>query len=446
MTGAGPLDRRVPVADAVRRRGVQAAGLRERGQGVAEPCFLAGEERGRRRQREDRRHEVLLRRAFLEPSDQVGDRHVELARVDDRRVEQQRADRATDRLGLPLRHAEQHLELDAVTDAALPGEQPGVRDVEQVVPGDADAHVRDALGREGPVEHALVVGVRVLLRVPGGERPPVHRGLDLLHRQVRALDEADLDVGTAAGTTSGRPLLQVLHRGERVRQVRLEHDAGFEVGELRLVEELREDRDRQVEVLVLLHVEVDELARRALHGATEERAELRDDVLDGVVERPRRVRVHGRRDLDRDVVDVVTGEEPLRALEPARGLLLTEHRLAEQVHVQSDAVALDLRDRRPQLGVGRVDDEVSDHLAEHPPRDRDDDTGQHRGHATAEPDEPAERGGQEPRRTGRDLPELPGGHPRSSGRTTPSTNPTAKSSPAGSARTPASCFAEPSTG
>ncbi len=403
---AGPLDRGVAVGHAVRCGRVEPTGERQRRERVAEPRLLAGEQCRRGREREHRRHEVVLRRAFFESTDQVRDRDVELARVDDRRVEQQRPDGAPDGLGLPLRHPEEHLELDAVTDPALPREQPRVRDVEQVVPGDPDAHVLDARRGERPVEDALVVRVGVLLGVPRREGPPVHRCLDLLHGQVRTLDEPDLDVRAAAGPAGGGPLLQLLHRGERVGQVRLQHDARFERGELRLVEELREDRDRQVEVLVLLHVEVDEL-RRARRGRTaEQRPELLDDVVDRVVERPRRVRVHGRRDLDRDVVDVVPGEQPLGALEPSGRLLLAEHRFAEQVHVEADAVALDLRDGRSELGVGRVDDQVADHVAQHPSRDRDDDVRQDRRHPAAEPDESAERGRQEPGCVRRDRSEL----------------------------------------
>lgn len=329
--------------------------------------------------------------------------------MDDRRVEQERTDGVLHGRRLPLRHAEQHLELDAVPHAAFAGEQPGVRDVEQVVPGDTDADVLDARWGERPVEHALVVGVRVLLGVPGGKRPAVHRGLDLLHRQVRALDQTDLDARATTSAAGGGPLLQLLHRGERVGQVRLQHDAGFEAEELRLVEELREDRDGEVEVLVLLHVEVDELGRAGGCGALEERSELLDDVVHRVVERPRRVRVHRRGDLDGDVVDVVAGQELVRALQSSGGFALAQHGLAEQVDVEADAVALDAGDGRAELGVGGVDDEVADHVAQDSSGDGDDDVRQHRGHAAAEPDESAERGWQEPGGVRGDLPELAGG-------------------------------------
>ena len=74
----------------------------------------------------------------FEAADQVGDRDVELGRVHHGRVEQQGADVAAHGLGLAGRHAEQHLELDAVVDRAPLRGEPGVGDVEQVVAGDAE--------------------------------------------------------------------------------------------------------------------------------------------------------------------------------------------------------------------------------------------------------------------------------------------------------------------
>ena len=114
-------------------------------------------------------------------------------------------------------------------DAALLGQQPGEGDVEEVVAGDADPDVADPVRVQRAVEDALVVGVRVLLGAPGGERPVVQRGLDLLHGEVGALDDAHLDGGAAAGAPGGRPVLQPDHGGERVGQVGLQHDAGLEV-------------------------------------------------------------------------------------------------------------------------------------------------------------------------------------------------------------------------
>ena len=99
----------------------------------------------------------------------------------------------------------------------------------------------------------------------------------------------------------------------------------------------------------------------------------------------------------------------MRALEPAGGLVFAEHGLAEQVDVELDAVLADLRDRRAQLGVGGVDDEVADHFAEHAAGDRDDDLRQDRRHGAAEADRAAHVPGQEGRDLGGQGGEVAGG-------------------------------------
>ena len=92
--------------------------------------------------------EVLARGVLLEPPHQVGDGDVEVVPRDDRRVEQDRADRVAHRAGLRGRHALQHLDVERLADPALLREQVCGRDVEQVVAGDADAQVPGALGRQ----------------------------------------------------------------------------------------------------------------------------------------------------------------------------------------------------------------------------------------------------------------------------------------------------------
>ena len=118
----------------------------ERGERRSEAVALASEQALARREVEDARHEVVVARALLEPAHEVGDRDVELARVHDRRVDEQAAHVAADRLRLAGRHAEQHLELDRAGHTALAGQQPRVRHVEEVVAGDAELHRVGALG------------------------------------------------------------------------------------------------------------------------------------------------------------------------------------------------------------------------------------------------------------------------------------------------------------
>ena len=96
----------------------------------------------------------------------------------------------------------------------------------------------------------------------GRELPAVHDRVDALHREVRTLDETHLDARAPGIHARARPRRELLQRGQRVGKVGLQHDAGFEIRQPRVLQQPREDRDREVEVAVLLHVEVDE--RRAL--------------------------------------------------------------------------------------------------------------------------------------------------------------------------------------
>ena len=83
-------------------------------------------------------------------------------------------------------------------------------------------------------------------------------GVHLLHGQVRTLHDANLDARATRVHACARPLLETLERTERIGQVGLEDDAGLIATHIRLVEDGGEHRDRQVEVLVVLHVEVEE--------------------------------------------------------------------------------------------------------------------------------------------------------------------------------------------
>ena len=79
----------------------------------AESLFLSGEQCRVVGEVERRREEVLRRRVLLQPPHEVTDGDIELVRAHNGHVEQNLADLGSDGLHLPLRHAEQHLELDA---------------------------------------------------------------------------------------------------------------------------------------------------------------------------------------------------------------------------------------------------------------------------------------------------------------------------------------------
>ena len=146
------------------------------------------------------------------------------------------------------------------------------------------------------------------------------RGIHQFHWQVCALDDTDLDRSATLGNPLGRPFLQSHSGTQGIGQVGLQDDAGLQVSEFRTLEDSLEDRDGQVEILVLLHVEVDELLRAGGGRAFEKRLQMVHDVVDGIVEGPVVVRCHGRRHLDRDVVNVVALQQPKSTAEPVLGL------------------------------------------------------------------------------------------------------------------------------
>ena len=189
-----------------------------------------------------------------------------------------------------------------------------------------------------------------------------------LHRQVRTLDDAHLNARIPRVHARARPLLEALEGTERIGQVGLKDDTGLVAAHVRLVEDGGEHRDRQIEVLVVLHVEVEEgpiVAGKAVEGQEGTHA-----MLNNFLETPGIVRSRHGRDLDGDVIDVLASHEA-RDLGQAMGrFLLTKNRLAEEVHVQAVAACAQARERRAETPVGCVDDQVADDLAEHASRHR----------------------------------------------------------------------------
>ncbi len=212
----------------------------------------------------------------------------------------------------------------------------------------------------------------------------MHDGVHPLHREVRALHQTHLDARAAGRDPLLRPRGEALERRKRVGKVGLQHDAGLEPPQPGVLEQPREHRDREIEVAVLLHVEVDE---GAIGGRGEvQRPQPLDDLLDHLVERPHRDVAHDRRDLDRDVVHIGPADELVDALQSTQRLLLAEHRLAQQVEVQPCPALAQRRDGGPQLVGARVDDEVAHHAAEHASCDRHHRRRQHGCDGTAHAD------------------------------------------------------------
>ena len=190
--------------------------------------------------------------------------------------------------------------------------------------------------------------------------------IHLLHGEVRALDDADFDARASRIDARTRPILEALESAEGIRQVCLEDNAGLVAAHIRLIKDGGKHRDRQIEVLVVLHVEVQECP--IIAGEAIERQERADAVVDDLLETPGIMRAGHRRDLNGHVIDVLARHEP-RDLAQAMGrFLLAKNRLAEEVHVQAVTALAQTPQRRAQPLVRRVDDEVSDDLTEHTAR------------------------------------------------------------------------------
>ncbi len=144
-----------------------------------------------------------------------------------------------------------------------------------------------------------------------------------------------------------------------------------------------EYRDGQLKVLVFLHVEVDEGAVGEC-GAIQ-RTQRLGGIGHGFIESPRGVWCDGGRDLDRDVIDIGTLQQRERAVQTTAGFFAAQHRLAEQVQVESNAVVLaQVGDDATQPGVGGVHDQVADHGAQNLAGDRHDNPGQQWGEEAAQ--------------------------------------------------------------
>jgi hypothetical protein len=78
------------------------------------------------------------------------------------------------------------------------------------------------------------------------------------------------------------------------------------------------------------------------------------------------VRADHRGDLERDVVDVVAGDELLGRLHATGGLCVAEHGLAQEVEVETRSVGAELGDGRAEAVGRHVEDEVADEGREDP--------------------------------------------------------------------------------
>ena len=334
--------------------------VRQRGE---EAVALAGEDILVCGNVEDPGHEVLGRGVLLEAAHQVGNSNVELTRINDRDVEKEGANVAAHNLLNAGGHAGEHLELDAIFDATRGAQFIGEGNIKDVLSGHTQADRTGTLRRHRPAQHPLVVGVGGLLGRPRRQFPAVDLSVHPLHGQVRALDDADLNARAPRVHACARPLLEALERTERIGQVSLEDNAGLVAAHIRLIEDRGKHRDRQVEVLVILHIEVEEGPVVASEAV--ERQEGAHAVVDDLLEAPRVVGACDRGDLDGHVVDILAGHEARDLGQAVGRFLLAEDGLTEKVDVQAVPALAQACERGAEPLIRRVNNEVADNLTEH---------------------------------------------------------------------------------
>ncbi len=324
--------------------------------GVEEALLLVGEDLGVIGDVEGGLQVVLVGRVLVEAAHEVGHGGGEVVVLGDRRVQQHGAAALDDGQRLGVGHAFEHLDVELVLDAALTRDLERPREVKEVVAGDPDAHRAGVLGAQAEIQEAHVAGVDVGLRAVGGGRPAVELRLGLLHREVGALHQADLDLCAASLVTDLRPGHELLERPVRVGQVGLEHDARGDPLELRLVQHRAEAVDGEAQVPVLLHVQVDEdivaLGPSVEHSELLAHPRQRTLVVDGDD------LAHERGELHRDVGHLLARHHLEHPLEAFVGLTLAEHRLAEHVDVQPQPLALADVQVPAQRAVFSGEDEV----------------------------------------------------------------------------------------
>ena len=129
-----------------------------------EPVAFEGEDRLVVGNVEDAGHEVLVCGALFQAAHEIGDGDVVVVRIDDGHVVQDLAHVLADGERLVGGHALEHLDVEALGDAAGLGELEPEREREQVLTCDTELDVLDVLGAQSVLEHTDVVRIRGRLR------------------------------------------------------------------------------------------------------------------------------------------------------------------------------------------------------------------------------------------------------------------------------------------
>ena len=164
------------------------------------------------------------------------------------------------------------------------------------------------------------------------------RGVDALHGEVGSLDKPNLDLSPTGRSSLICPGNELLQRVPGIWEVGLQNDACVDVDELGFAEHIHERFHREMKIVVLLHVEVDERRWRDGRGLVDEQSKSGGHPGQTVVVGEMVELTRHRGDLDRDVVDVGLFEKAKQFVEPSAGLAFSQDRLAEQVDIGGEAV------------------------------------------------------------------------------------------------------------
>ena len=183
------------------------------------------------------------------------------------------------------------------------------------------------------------------------------------HGQVGTLYNAHLDLGAALCHALLGKFRDVLEGIEGIGQVSLQHDSGFQILELRLAHQALEQAQRQVEVVVFLHVHVDKDLWVAACGFLVERAQAVLQALHGTADVPVIQLRHHRGRLDGYVGHARVLDEIQRAARAGLCFLFTEHGLTQKVEIQLLAGSSGLFQGVIERIRFRVQHQVTNHLA-----------------------------------------------------------------------------------
>ena len=262
-------------------------------------------------------------------------------------------------------HAGQHFHVHTPVhpDAAFLHEGQGIGERIQVHASHTDVDRIEAFGHEGIAQHRHIVGVRRLLRRFNGQFPPMNNGVHELHRKIGSFDEPHFDGCSAAFAAFLRPFGEVRKPAASIGKIGLKHDSGAVGEELVAVKKRLEHVNRQLKVLVLLHVQIDEGARRRCQPIHREK--FLHGVVHGCAMPVRRVQPDYRGDLEGHVIHVRAFDEFSRGSHSAIGFPIPHDCLAQQIDVQSRAILAKRRDGIAQF-VGRgIHNQISHQRGEH---------------------------------------------------------------------------------